>query len=315
MKSSFCKYSHFFKAALLSVIFAVHLSAKAETLLVGCGEKYEKPSQAARVAKDGDTILIKKGVYIDVATWDASNLTIKGMEGAANTIIRFSDSIERIACGKALWVVGGYNCRIEGVSFEGAKCPDKNAAGLWIGAAKGKTVVRQCKFTKNENGILTPDHGEAELCIDECTFRDCGHGDGYSHNLYVGRIKKLVFKNSVSDHALRGHNLKSRARETEILNSVFDDGKDGVSSYLVNCPNGGKVSMKNCRLVQSPMASNSMMVSIGEEGAYPDTVFNNIGNKFVNLRTSTTPKIFNSSWHIATENKKEYNNGVLRVKY
>ena len=66
MKSSFCKYSHFFKAALLSVIFAVHLSVKAETLLVGCGEKYEKPSQAARVAKDGDTILIKKGVYIDV---------------------------------------------------------------------------------------------------------------------------------------------------------------------------------------------------------------------------------------------------------
>ena len=80
---------------------------------------------------------------------------------------------------------------------------------------------------------------------------------------------------------MRGHNLKSRARETEILNSVFDDGKDGVSSYLVNCPNGGKVSMKNCRLVQSPMASNSIMVSIGEEGAYPDTVFNNIGNKFL----------------------------------
>ena len=41
------------------------------------------------------------------------------------------------------------------------------------------------------------------------------------------------------------------------------------------------LGIRSLLTVESPMASNSIMVSIGEEGAYPDTVFNNIGNEFV----------------------------------
>lgn len=39
-------------------------------------------------------------------------------------------------------------------------------------------------------------------------------GDGYSHNLYVGAVKKLVFRSCRSGRANGGHALKSRARET-----------------------------------------------------------------------------------------------------
>jgi hypothetical protein len=94
----------------------------------------------------------------------------------------------------------------------------------------------------------------------------------------------LVFRDSVSDHAVKGHDLKSRARETVIVNSVFDDGDDGEASYLVNCPNGGRVRMTGCRLVQSPKASNGVMVAIGEEGAYDETEFWSERNSFENRR-------------------------------
>jgi hypothetical protein len=111
-----------------------------------------------------------------------------------------------------------------------------------------------------------------------------GAGDGYSHNLYIGGVRMLVFRDSVSDHAVKGHDLKSRARETVIVNSVFDDGDDGEASYLVNCPNGGKVRMTGCRLVQSPKASNGVMVAIGEEGAYDETELWSERNSFENRR-------------------------------
>lgn len=278
-----------YSSCVLAVAFAIAAgSAFSETLTVGRGEKYEKPSQAAKAAKDGDTIIIKKGVYVDCASWNASNLTIKGAEGAAKTIIRYSDSMKRIAAGKALWVVGGSNCTVEGVTFEGAKCPDNNAAGLWIGAASGTTKVVDCVFKKNQNGILSSAQPEAEIAIVGCTFRENGNGDGYSHNIYIGKVKKLTCSKITSDHCNLGHCLKSRALETVIEESVFDDGDDGISSYLVNCPNGGKVRMSSCKLVQSATASNGVMVSIGEEGAYPGTEFDDDMNEFENRRHGGT---------------------------
>ena len=276
------------KSVLTGAAFAAMMSVSADTLTVGRGEKYEKPSQAAKVAKDGDTIVLKKGVYVDVASWNANKLTIKGADGADKTIIRYSDSMERIAAGKALWVINGSDCKVEGVSFEGARCPDNNAAGLWIGAKSGKTTVDKCKFTKNQNGILTSAQPEAEILINECTLKNNGNGDGYSHNIYVGKVKKLTCTKIVSDHCNLGHNLKSRALATDIIDSVFDDGDDGISSYLVNCPNGGKVKMSGCKLVQSETASNGVMVSIGEEGAYPGTDFDDDMNEFENRRHAGT---------------------------
>ena len=254
--------------------------AQSATLRVGRGEKYEKPSQAAKAAKDGDTIVIAAGEYKgDVCAWRADNLTIRGA-GMDKTVL---DADGSICMGKGLWVVCGTNTTIEGVTFKGAKCQDRNGAGIRLDA-NGDLTLRSCSFEGNENGILTGALDKCTVTVEKCRFSRNGHGDGYSHNLYIGAVKKLVFRDSVSDHAIRGHNLKSRAHETEILNSVFDDGRDGESSYLVNCPNGGKVKMKGCRLVQSPKASNGTMVSIGEEGAYPDTEFENVGNSFRNLR-------------------------------
>lgn len=251
-----------------------------EPLRVGPGERFTRPSEAAAVARDGDTVLIAAGRYDgDVCAWRANDLTIRGA-GAERTIL---DACGKACMGKGIWVICGTNATIEGVSFRGAACRDRNGAGIRLDA-DGDLTVRRCIFEKNENGILTGAHGRATVTIEQCRFTGNGAGDGYSHNLYIGAIRRLVFRHSASDHAVRGHNLKSRAYETEILDSVFDDGEDGISSYLVDCPNGGRVTMKNCRLVQSPDATNGTMVSLGEEGAYPGSLFAESGNVYMDRR-------------------------------
>ena len=276
-----------FKLVLAVAAVITSVSAVAETLKVGPKGQFDCPSAAARAAKDGDTVVIAAGTYKgDVCAWRAKNLTIKGA-GIDKTVL---DPEGKVCMGKGTWVICGANTTIEGITFKNAKCPDRNAAGIRHDV-NGDLTVRSCSFVGNENGILNGAFADATIKIEKCRFHKNGHGNGYSHNLYIGAVKKLVFKDCVSDHANRGHNLKSRAHETVILNSVFDDGKDGESSYLVNCPNGGKVTMRNCKLVQSPTASNGTMVSIGEEGAYPGTTFVNERNKFTNLRPQGGEKV------------------------
>ena len=126
------------------------------------------------------------------------------------------------------------------------------------------------------------------LTFRRCVFRDNGAGDGQSHNAYVGRAKQLVFEDCLSDHAREGHALKSRALVTIVDRCLFDDGDDGRSSYLVDCPDGGRVRFYWSRLVQSPVAPNGTMVSVGEESVLPDSSFGKDWTFFENRRASGT---------------------------
>ena len=52
--------------------------------------------------------------------------------------------------------------------------------------------------------------------IDRSEFARNGHGDGQSHNLYIGEANRLIVTASFFHNAKIGHNFKSRARETHI---------------------------------------------------------------------------------------------------
>ena len=260
------------------------LAAAPRVLQVGPGKTYAVPSAAAAVAQDGDTVEIAAGTYTgDVCAWRAKNLTIRGA-GRDKTIL---DAAGKCCQGKGTWIVKGEGCRVSGLTFKGAACADRNGAGIRL-EGNGVFVVEKCRFTENENGILCGALDRAVVKIDGCVFDANGAGDGCSHNLYIGKIAELDFTRCVSHHARLGHNLKSRAKITRVVDSTFDDGKDGTSSYLLNCPNGGEVTLTGCRFVQAPTASNGTMVSIGEEGAYPDSTVDVRKCTFVNRRTSGT---------------------------
>lgn len=228
-------------------------------LRVGPAAPTHTIAAAAALAKDGDTIEIEAGDYPgDVAVWTQNNLTIRGVGGRVR-LVAAGASAEQ----KAIWVVRGGSVTVENIEFTGARVPDKNGAGIRF--EKGRLIIRNCRFVDNENGILTAG-GNGELDIENSEFGHNGAGDGYSHNLYVGALRKLRVTGSYFHHARVGHLLKSRAAENHILYNRLTDESGGRASYELEFPNGGIAYVIGNVVEQNATSENSTMISFGAEG-------------------------------------------------
>lgn len=233
---------------------------------------------AASLARDGDTVEIEAGDYLgDVAVWKQNDLTIRGVGGRARLVASGAS-----AEGKGIWVMRGGTFTVENIEFTGARVPDKNGAGIRF--ERGRLVIRNCRFLDNENGILTGG-GDAELTIENSEFGHNGAGDGYSHNLYAGAMRRLRVTGSYFHHAKVGHLLKSRAAENHILYNRLTDEKGGRASYELEFPNGGIAYVIGNIIEQSATTENSTIVSFGAEGyKHPASELYLVNNTLINNR-------------------------------
>lgn len=231
-----------------------------QVLQVGPGRTYKRITDAAKVARDGDTIEVDAGDYLgDVTTWTQRHITVRGVGGRPRL---FATGLS--AEGKAIWVVRTDDMVVENLEFRDAKVPDRNGAG--IRHERGRLTVKGCVFRDNENGILAANDGSAELVVENSEFANNGTGDGYSHNLYAGSIAKLTVLGSWLHHAKVGHLLKSRARENHILYNRLTDEFDGNASYELEFPNGGLAYVVGNLIQQSNVTENPVIVAYGREG-------------------------------------------------
>ena len=256
------------------------LCAHAETLRVGPNLALKAPSDAAEIAKDGDVIEIETGSYPDDSTiWRAGNLTIRGVgEGRVQL-----PAGRELAQDKAIWVIKGDDTTVENVEFSGAAVEDRNGAGIRQEGAG--LIVRNCYFHHNENGILTNSNPQSDILIEYSEFFANGHGDGYSHNIYIGEVNSFTLQFSFSHGADVGHQVKSRAHTNRILYNRLMDEDDGTSSYIIDLPNGGLSVVVGNVIQQGPETDNSTLVSYGAEGSlHDDSKLYIANNTFVNDR-------------------------------
>lgn len=269
-------------------------SGPPEVLRVGPGMPYLTPSMAAKVANNGDVIEIIAGTYPDdVASWPQNNLTIRGIYGRARMIAN-GNSAE----GKGIWVVKGNNVTIENIEFAGASVSDHNGAGIRFEGAN--LTIRGCYFHDNENGILTGENPASAILIEYSEFADNGFGDGYTHNIYVGKVNSLTVQFCYIHGAKSGHNVKSRARINYIFCNRIMDERNGTSSYAIDISNGGVAYLIGNIIQQGALSENYHVISYGAEAlSYPDnklfavnnTIINDRrdGGVFVRVAPSTTP--------------------------
>lgn len=185
--------------------------------------------------------------------------------------------------GKGIWVVRGERMTVEGFDFSGAQVPDKNGAGIRL--EKGHLVVRNCKFTNNQNGILTNDNPQAELEILNSEFGYNGYGDGQSHNLYVGQIAHLTVIGNYFHHAKVGHLLKSRAAVNDIRYNRLTDEPGGHASYELEFASGGVARVVGNIIQQGSQTENPHLISYGVEGyKWPKNELHLINNTLVDNR-------------------------------
>lgn len=229
-------------------------------LQVGPQEKLKRPSDAARIAQDGDTIEIAAGLYKgDVAIWRAHNLTIRGKGGKSHL-----QANGKSAEGKGIWVIKGNNTTIQDIEFSGSKVRDKNGAGI---RQEGTNLtLRHCYFHDNENGLLAGNNEQSTILIEHSIFERNGHGDGQSHNIYINRVRHFILRYSFTHQTKIGHNVKTRAIRSDLLYNRISDEDIGTSSYSIDLSNGGEVYIIGNVIQQSPKTKNSTLVSYGAEG-------------------------------------------------
>lgn len=204
--------------------------AAARTLLVGPDQKLTRPSQAAAMAQDGDTVLIAPGAYYDCAQWRANDLTI----AASGPGVVLTDT----ACaGKASFVISGADVTVRGITFARIRVADHNGAG--IRAEGGNLTVEDCAFVNNQVAILATDRDAAVLRILRSRFSENGACEGKhcTTTLMIGRRHGLEITDSRFLTPRAGVAISSQAGIVTLRGNQFvAAAATGVAQFAVRGP-------------------------------------------------------------------------------
>ena len=227
------------------------------TLTVGQGQQYATISAAIAASRDGDVIQVQAGTYTNDFATINTKITLQGVGGMVHMV-----STVEIPNDKGI-LVTNTDVTIDHFEFSGARVSDQNGAGIRYQG--GNLLITNSYFHDNENGILANPAAGGTITIRNSEFDHNGSGDGFTHNLYVNEIARLTIENSFFHDAVIGHQIKSRALETIVVNNrIYDE--DGTSSYSIDMPNGGKATITGNVIQQGAHGDNPNIIAIGEEG-------------------------------------------------
>ncbi|MGE0419617.1 MAG: hypothetical protein AB7O80_22665 [Acetobacteraceae bacterium] len=227
---------------------------------VGPTHVLTKPSQAALLVRDGDTVLIDPGTYADCAVWRASRLTIAAR--GPGVVIAGPPCFDR-----GLFLTMGRDITIRGITFTNGRVIYHNGAG--VRAYGANLTVIDSRFLNNENGILVGGPSDSVVRVINSVFIGNGSCEGAcAHAIYAGApFAILDVENCTFRNTRTAHHVKSRARTTIVAGSLIDDGEDGTASYLIETPNGGNLLVMNNVMRKGRRSDNpAAAISIGVEG-------------------------------------------------
>ena len=259
------------------------------TLTVGPGQQFSTIRAAIAASQDGDVLQVQAGTYTNDFASISTKITLQGVGGMVHMV-----ATEEIDNDKGI-LITNTDVTIDHFEFSGANVFDGNGAGIRYQG--GALTITNSYFHDNENGLLANPVPGGTITIRNSEFSHNGAGDGSTHNLYVGDIAKLTIENSFFHDAVIGHQIKSRAQETVVLNSrIYDNAGDG--SYSIDLPDGGKALIQGNVIQQGVNGDNPTIIAYGEEnGAHPGSVLtiannivvNNMGNGALLWDDSGTP--------------------------
>ena len=285
-------------------------SAGSHVLTVGAGGQYATVAAAVAAAHNGDVIAInaKGGITLtnDFVDITQKALTIEGVGGVVKMVATIAPPNQ-----KGIMVIDaaeGGNITIKNISFSGVAISDASGGnGAGIRYDSGNLSVVNCNFTNNQEGILANPDPSGNITIDHSTFSNNGSGTGLTHDIYIGEVANFTLSNSIVSSAIVGHEIKSRANNTTILDNIIQDGPTGTGSYNIDLPNGGNATIQGNYIEKGPKAQNDRMISFGEEGLpYANSSLTITSNTFVNDLGSQAIALTNDTLTAATVSKNTF---------
>jgi hypothetical protein len=259
-------------------------------LTVGSGQQFGTVKAAVAASHDGDTLYVQAGTYLNDSAIINTKISIIGVGGMVHFIAN-----QPLANGKA-FLVTNTDVTLDHVEFSGAKVSDNNGAGIRYQA--GNLTITNSYFHNNQDGLLAATYNGGSITISNSEFAHNGTVNGLGHNLYVNGIDNLTATNSYFHDAIVGHELKSRAANTVLLNDRFVDG-NSTASYSIDLPNSGNAIIKDDIIQQGPNSQNPAMISYGEEITKPQWTSSSLlvqSNTFVNqLKTLSARGVVNDN--------------------
>jgi pectin methylesterase-like acyl-CoA thioesterase len=173
---------------------------------------------------------------------------------------------------------------VDGLTFIGARTANSlggNAAGIRDQSTTGRIslTIRNSTFLENQNGILTgsnrEDHHYRKLEVQRERQPD-HHRPALllSARALCWAVGSLTVRNSLFCGQLVGHDIKSRALITSVLDNMLYDGAAdfadgcmaGSTSFAIDVPNAGVVRISGNQIIQGKETGNSTLVAYGRKG-------------------------------------------------
>lgn len=225
------------------------------TVRPGVSGRLVFPSIAAAVAvaREGDEVRLTPGEYREAVIISVDRMTLRAEKGAV---------IRGVAAeGKAAIVVKANGVTIAGLECANIEVPDRNGACVRL---EGRDLhLSDVYFHDSEQGVLTGG-SPGTVVIEDSTFARLG-ARGQAHGIYIGGGRLEIRRSRFLESRDEGHEIKSRALETRITDSIIAS-LGGDSSRAIDLPNGGLVMIEGNLIAHGPRATNRDLVSFGVEG-------------------------------------------------
>jgi hypothetical protein len=279
------------------------------------GVSYATLSDAIAGSSANDVIQISAGSYVENFPNITHNLTIE----AAGGVAYLSNPQPDPPNGRAVINVPGnldVSLTLVGLDISGAvddasnppSGGGANGAGILFETGNGALDVVNCHIHNNEDGILTGDANSFSLSgmtvtitnteIDHNGVDTSNIRYGFDHNVYAGVLTQLTVSNSYIHDALGGHEIKSNALNTIIMDSRILDGPTAGTSYSVDLPSGHVATIENNVIEKGPNAQNDAFIHYGGDvpTVPPDSSLTITGNTVVDDKASNQgPFVFDGA--------------------
>ena len=220
---------------------------------------YFRLCEALHDAKDGDTIILRRGTYNEGCLVTANHLTIKGEPGAILTGVAYGDKGNLVIDGNDT-VIEGLDCS-RGIANYNGSCV----------RIEGKNVTLDHMHIHNEQMGVLSGGPNGKIIIENSLIENIGAPlSDLSHCVYISENKQgvadeLIVRNStIRTSRFEGHLIKSRALKTVIENNVLSS-LDGQNSREIDIPQGGTAIIKNNLIEKGPASENWDMIGIALE--------------------------------------------------
>ncbi len=232
-------------------LFSSTPAPEPQTLRIG-HQLFTTFDAALAAIKPGQTLEIGPGIYNSPLVIRVDQITILGYGRVL---------LERgLAEGKANIVIKSNNVQVRNLECQLISAPDGNGACIRL---EGNNIfVEHVYFHDSDQGILTGSN-PGLVHIRDSRFERLGLR-GQAHGIYIGGGKLLVENSLFLSSKDEGHEIKTRAQTSTIVNTVIAS-LNSRDSRLIDVPNGGSLTVEGCLLAEGQNSSNGDMIGFALE--------------------------------------------------